>query len=141
MLDPITALGVAGNLVQFIDFGLKATSKEREIHKSAAGTLQENIDIEAIAEDLAAVTKELELSSVTPTSNSNLDDVCVRCKKTEADLLSALKALKVEGERSKVKSVRQALKAILGKKGVEEMKTRLEGFRDEMQFHVLVGLK
>jgi hypothetical protein len=141
MLDPITALGVAGNLVQFIDFGLKATSKAREIHKSAAGTLQENIDIEAIAEDLAAVTKELELSSVTPTSNSNLDDVCVRCKKTAADLLSALKALKVEGERSKVKSVRQALKAILGKKGVEEMKTRLEGFRDEMQFHVLVGLK
>jgi len=141
MLDPITALGVAGNLVQFIDFGLKATSKAREIHKSAAGTLQENIDIEAIAEDLAAVTKELELSSVTPTSNSNLDDVCVRCKKTAADLLSALKALKVEGERSKVKSVRQALKAILGKKGVEEMKVRLEGFRGEMQFHVLVDLK
>jgi hypothetical protein len=40
MLDQITALGVAGNLVQFIDFRLKATSKAGEIHKSAAGTYE-----------------------------------------------------------------------------------------------------
>jgi RNA binding exosome subunit len=140
-LDPITALGVAGNIVQFIDFGLKATSKAREIHKSAAGALQENVDIEAIAEDLAAAITELEFSSTTPTDNGNLEDICARCKKTADDLSNALRLLKVEGKISKAKSARHALKAILGKKGVEEMKKKLEDFRDEMQFHVLVGLK
>ena len=62
------------------------------------------------------MTTGLELSSRIPTGNGNLDDICMRCKKTAADLLSALKALKAEGKRGKVKSARQALKAILGKR-------------------------
>jgi len=52
-----------------------------------------------------------------------------------------LYGFKTRGQKSKVQSVRMALKAIWGKKGLEEMRTRLEEFRDELQFHVLVSLK
>ena len=45
-MDPITALGIAGNVVQFIDFGLKAVSKAREIHSSSTGALRVNVDLE-----------------------------------------------------------------------------------------------
>jgi hypothetical protein len=141
MLDPITALGVAGSLIQFIDFGLKATSKAREIHKSATGALSDNIDIEILTDDLAKVVTKLEVSSGRTTGNDGLNDICKRCTTAANHLMDALRSMKVEGDKSNIKSTRKALKAMWGKKGVEELKNRLEGFRDEMQFHVLVDLK
>jgi hypothetical protein len=43
MMDPITALGMAGNAVQSIEFGLKVMSKAHEIQKSPTEALYENI--------------------------------------------------------------------------------------------------
>jgi hypothetical protein len=141
MLDPITALSIAGNVVQFIDFGLKATSKAREIHRSATGALEENIDLEVVSTDLIAVLKNLEVQAGVTTGTDGLDDLCRRCTEAGNQLLAALTGFKVSGKKSKVKSARKALKSMWGKTRVEEMKKRLEGYRDEMQFHILVSLK
>jgi hypothetical protein len=141
MLDLITALGVAGNVVQFIDFGLKATSKAREIHRSVDGTLEENIDLEVVTGDLAAVAQKLATHGVATSSSDGLDDICQRCSEAAIELLTALEGFKVSGQKSRVKSARKALKAIWGKRRVDGMRTRLEGYRDEIQFHVLVELK
>jgi hypothetical protein len=132
MLDPITALGIAGNIVQFIDFGLKATSKAREIHRSADEALEENVDLEVVTADLVAVTKKLKTPDGGTTGNIGLDDICMRCCEAANDLLSALAGLKLSAQKTRVNSAREALKAIWGKRRVEEMKTRLEGYRDEM---------
>jgi hypothetical protein len=142
MMDPITALGVAGNIVQFIDFGLKATSKAREIHQSTDGALVENVDLEVVVIDLAALAQKLvKTHAGATTSNHGFNDICRRCNEAATELLAAFEGLKVSGHKSKAKSVRQALKIMWGKRRVEEMKTRLDGFRNEMQFHVLVNLK
>ncbi|KAN0099315.1 hypothetical protein V8E51_013090 [Hyaloscypha variabilis] len=122
MLDPIVALGIAGNCIY-------------------NGILKENIDLEIVIEDLAVVARKLEMLNATTTGHNGLDDLCQRCGKTAGELLAALYGFKTRGQKSKVQSVRMALKAIWGKKGVEEMRTRLEEFRDELQFHVLVSLK
>lgn len=141
MLDPITALGIAGNIVQFIEFGIKATSKAREIHRSADGALGENVDLELLTADLAAVTKKLEIPGSRTTGIDGLDDICRRCTEAASELLAALEWMKITGQKSRVKSTRKALKAMWGKRRVEEMKMRLEGYRDDIQFHVLFDLK
>lgn len=141
MLDPITALGIAGNICQFVDFGLKVTSKATKIYKSSDGVLSENIDIETWAEDLTNVITKLEISSATPTGSDSLDDICKRCTAAANELLEVLKSAKLQGNKTKVKSAWTAIKATWKKKSVEEMKKRMEGFRDEMQIHVLVSLK
>jgi hypothetical protein len=141
MLDPITALGIAGNIVQFIDFGLTATSKAGQIHRSTDGALRENIDLEVVTKDLAIIASQLEGSGNATTGSGSLDDICRRCTVAAKELLTALEGLKLPGQKNRMKSARQGLKAIWGKKGVEEMKTRLEGYRNELQFHVLVDLK
>jgi hypothetical protein len=133
MMDPITALGVAGNIIQFLDFGLKLTSKADEIYKSTNGTLSENNGMEVLAEGLAKVTTRLEASCWMATGNDELEDICRRCTLAADELLGALKNMKLEGNKIKVKSAQVVLKAM--------WKKRLEGFRDEMQFHVLVDLK
>ena len=138
-MDPITALGIAGNVVQFIDFGLKAVSKARKIHASSTGSLVENVNLTFLAEDIAVVTAKL--SIVTGSGNGNLDDICKRCVEAANELLGALKRMHASGEKSKWRSARQALNAMWGRAKVEELRRKLEMWRDEIQFHVLVDLK
>ena len=59
MLEPLTALGLAANLLQFIELGIKVTSKTRDIHNSATGALVENLDLEILTDDLSTVARRL----------------------------------------------------------------------------------
>jgi hypothetical protein len=60
VLDPLTALSLAGNILQFIDFAAKVVSKCRGIHKSPDGVLPEDQELELVASDLARLSKRLE---------------------------------------------------------------------------------
>jgi hypothetical protein len=46
MLDPLTALSIAGAVVQFTDFGIKLASNVKEICESADGVLIKNAEYE-----------------------------------------------------------------------------------------------
>jgi len=144
MLDPITALSVVGNITQFIDFGLKATSKAREIYHSTDGVLEENIDLEVLIEHIASSANDLKTAETTQEPQmvtDSLDNLRKLCANTADEMLFTLNGLRVSGHKSRIKSARMALKAIWGRKRVEEMKIRLEGYRDQLQFQVLVELR
>jgi hypothetical protein len=55
-MDPFTALGVAGNVLQIIQVGTSTVSKSRQIYKSADESLHENADTEAAASNLRWLT-------------------------------------------------------------------------------------
>jgi hypothetical protein len=141
MLDPITALGIASNVAQFIDLGLKATSKAREIHRSASGMTAENADLELVAKDLRAVSAQLYTSVGSDGNREALEDLCQKSAKTADELISALASFKVKGQKTRWKSARKALKVLWGREGVEEIKARLLGFRSELKLHLLSRLK
>jgi hypothetical protein len=58
-MDPITALGVAGTIVQFVDFGIRVVSKSNKIYHSGDGSLAENYDLEKVANDLVVIQTQL----------------------------------------------------------------------------------
>ena len=51
-MDPLTALGLAANVIQFVDFASKLFSPEKEIHE--VGTSKQNLDLGVIVDDLNA---------------------------------------------------------------------------------------
>jgi hypothetical protein len=51
-MDPLTALSVAGNIIQFVDFSYKLISSSYKLYESASGALVENLELEAIAESV-----------------------------------------------------------------------------------------
>lgn len=57
MLDPFTALGLVGNIVQLIDVGLKIISNAREISNSALPVEYKHLQI--IANDVTVMTRKL----------------------------------------------------------------------------------
>jgi hypothetical protein len=64
MLDPLTAVGLAANIVQFLDFTLKLVTETRDIHHSASGHSAKSASLSAIADDLKSLSEGLLLSSV-----------------------------------------------------------------------------
>jgi hypothetical protein len=58
-MDPLTALSLAGTVVQFVDFRSKLLLAGRELYKSTTGSLTVNDEIELVTSDLLAITQKL----------------------------------------------------------------------------------
>lgn len=55
-MDPIAALGLAGNVAQFIDLGCKVFSMAGELYRSASGRLVEDVQLQSASEALSLLT-------------------------------------------------------------------------------------
>ena len=59
-MEALVALGLAANVVQFVDFGCRLVSKSREIRRS--GSLSQHVNLDLIANDLENLSGKLEAS-------------------------------------------------------------------------------
>lgn len=135
VLDPVTALGVAGNVVQFVDFGIKLISKGKEIYKSTDGILADHAEQAAISSRLAELSKRLSDSVSASATRKKLSpaevalrEVTIECKEVADDFSKAINKLKVTGNHRGWKSFRQALKSVWKKEGIEKRLTKLINF-------------
>lgn len=109
-MDPFTALGLAANICQFVDYGYKLASGAFELYNSMDGTLSANKILEIIAKDLANLCTELEQASLdsykgsTSESEAALLPLARACKDMGQELLSVLDDLKLKGRHKKLES-------------------------------------
>lgn len=108
MIDPISALAIAGNVVQFTEFAGKLLSKTRKIYNSHDGALVENLELEAAARNLMDLSAQIsnscrtEVANVQLTSEDlNLRSVCDNCVNVAEELLRLLGKLKARGQQGK----------------------------------------
>jgi hypothetical protein len=147
-MDPLSALSIAGTVVQFIDFGLKVVSKGRSIYRSGDGTLSEYHAIDLLTNDLLTLQARLRcsipsytLDRESPSDDTALETLCTASSELAGTLLERLNMAKAQGGCRAWKSFRQALKSVWSKKAIDEMLERLLAIRDQLQFRVLVSLK
>ena len=147
VLDPKSALSLAANIVQFVDFTSKVVSKGLRIYLSADGALAKNLELEVITNDLSRLAKRLRHDGVSPAGLSDeersLQTMSEDCSKIAGELLKRLEKLKVKSDVKQRgwKSLRQALKSVWSKEELDELSERLSIFRDQLQFHILVSMK
>ena len=164
-MDPVTAIGLAAAVVQFVDFGSEIVSEAKQIHQ--AGSSSAISDLERVTRDLVNANKKLKDSlSRTPAPaqvvDSNVQVGCIRiltpwsgrliqtqalealasqCIVIGDKLLRRLGPLRTDGPVGKFKSLRQAVRVVLGKSGTDALSKRLDTFKAELQFRVLVDLR
>jgi hypothetical protein len=63
-MEALTAVGLASNIVQFISFAGDLVSTSKQISRSANGTLVENLEIEAIAQNLQNLSESLRVPPI-----------------------------------------------------------------------------
>lgn len=71
-MDPLTIIGLVGNIVQLVDFSGKLISKSTELYQSSEGALAENIYTETVTNHLDLLNNKLK-NARTPTLPQTAD--------------------------------------------------------------------
>jgi hypothetical protein len=139
-METLAVIGLVGNIVQFVDFGSRLISKSIQLYQSGDGVLTENANTETAANHLIQLSNKLENAANT-TSDKALHALCRSCGVVAVELLGALDKLKVQGKKGKWKSMRKALRSLWSKEKIQEIEKQLEGFREELNLHIVVDLR
>lgn len=144
-MDPLSAISLAGNLIQFIQFGVQIVCKASEIHK--LGSVTSHLDLEDLTRDLHGLTSRLalpprgETPCLTPNEKA-LNQTYDSCTRISAKLIEHIEKIKLPVQkRRKWKSFRQALKTVWDKENINAIARTLASYRAQMEVHLLVSLK
>ena len=155
MADPITAftaIGLAGNVAQFIEYALKIVSKGKEAYKNVDGVTHENSDFERVADELRVSSKKLSSSladrNVQPkdpaakNEDAGLIAIAQSCEKIAGSLINLLDTFKVEpGKFRRLRSLGQAVKAAWKKDEVEQLEATLRSYQRQLDTRIIVSLR
>ncbi|KAK4953366.1 hypothetical protein LTR10_009076 [Elasticomyces elasticus] len=102
MLDPLTALGAAGNIVQFVDFSSKIISSCYSTYQSVSGATEDHVHLEKVTTELRDFSDRLKtyqdagyLSSRDPQEVEELRQLAGMCHIVADGLVTTLDNLKV----------------------------------------------
>jgi hypothetical protein len=147
-MDPLSALGIAAAVAQFVQFGGSLVSKSRQIYTN--GAVRDQIECEGATTRLAELTgniksslKDLE-SLGNPSSDAKaLGAICDNCIRLSAELLLRLETLRVDENyrHRKWKSFRQALKSVCFKNGVDSLARELAACGDELNSYLIAFIR
>lgn len=148
-LDPVSALGVAGNVIQFVDFTARLISTGTELYRNK--TLVEHTELKAAAEQLRDLQLSMEQSSnevekITEDDDlqaeaiplSNLREAHSSCVECANDIVTAVEKLTVSGANQKWKSFRHALSSVLKRDKLDATSQRLSNARQQLIIFLLL---
>src|ERR1700761_6113881 len=149
-MDPLSALGVAANVVQFISFAFELISVSKEIYNSANGSSNKAQSLETAYSHLGELSSSLELSSrkesklIAAAHTSNIvgqvlaiKDISQICKNDCDRLLELLR--KIQGRKcskNPLRSFTLALKTIWKSSEIADLEQRLQHNQATLTLHL-----
>ena len=140
-MNTVAAIGLAGNIVQFVDFSWKLIVEARDLHNSSSGASKGNEMLELISNDLNTLTDKLTARTTLGVVPESLRNLASQCKHVADELLGVLITLKIKGGNRKWKSFVKSLRTVWKKEQIEQLMKRLEILRDAMQFRLQLILR
>ncbi|PMD16751.1 hypothetical protein NA56DRAFT_632624 [Hyaloscypha hepaticicola] len=142
MLDPLTAIGLASAIVQFVDFSSKLVSETKELYHSAEGNSIQNEELQAVTEDLKRLCKNLSSSQGrAPSAKPSTDELALlelsgSCKVVADELIAVLEKLRVKAADDKWGSFMMALRGAMKKEKIESIRARLDRIQSQLQIRL-----
>lgn len=126
-MDPLTALGLASAVVQFVDFGFKLVKGTSEIYDSATDAAPQDASLEFVTQKLQELTSNLEAGAGSPHNpdQSRLQALAEECQSLSAKILALLAKTKAKN-RSLRASAGAAIRTWRYREEKKEIETRLE---------------
>jgi hypothetical protein len=147
VLEAFAAISLAGNILEFVDFGLKLLDWSKEIYQSPGGTSTLETNLHKNTTSLKRCIHEMELEipeSQEPGQSweeRELHSLAAGCKQTADKLLAILEKLRKIGGRSKWQSLYHAARMSMWKAEVEELRNILSEYRSQVGLCILTILK
>ncbi|KAI1462406.1 hypothetical protein F4805DRAFT_132829 [Annulohypoxylon moriforme] len=139
-MEALVAVGLASNVLQFVDFTAKLIGISNELRNHAASS--ENRDHQVIATHLETLSQNIsnsanaisQISATVSSEEKDLQPVANKCCELAKNLLKRLDTCGIQpGQNaSRLQRAKGAFKAIWNKREIEEISSRLEYFRSEL---------
>ena len=118
-LEALTALGLASNIIQFVDFSTKLCARIKEIYASSSGLPKE---LENQAGQLSSLLGTLKELSQQPRSSTLTYEVWERCNSEAQEISSLLKRFDVGSSKGLVKTTKMAYQSMRGNPEIEKVR-------------------
>lgn len=144
-MDPFTALGLAGNVLQFIEFTSMVINQVGEIRQH--GNPASVVELDTVTRDFDVLARKLAAATTVgePSCLSQDDQAIVDMSRDCASLATQLSASvsKVNGQpgQSTWRTLRQALRTIWTEKEMSALARRLSMIREQLQFRMTFMMK
>jgi hypothetical protein len=140
-IDPFAAIGLAGNIVQFIDYASKLIFSTYEIYQSTSGSSKNHVHLQSISTRLLELSRALEPTLAQNTMHEKaLNALREECCRDTVALLDLIKALKAKKD-SKWSSFRKALKCAWENEKIGQLEGRLRDHRSEISIQLVAILR
>lgn len=141
-MDLLTILSLAGNIIQFVDFGTRILCTTRELYKSTRGTLAAHEEIALVTTDLSRLVEKLKHCSISSDDDSaGFSKICDEAASLATEIITKLGGLKIDsGKTRALDSIRKAIKDLWSKDELNALVERLGNLRKALDTRVLVGL-
>jgi hypothetical protein len=139
-MEALTALSLAGTIVQFVQFSIELYSQSRKLYRSSLhGSLPADvIDTEVIANDLHKQIDRLKAYAALAgqSIDEDLRQLYNSCISVAEELSSILRRLRVNGTGGKWASFKAAMRSVRTLPQVDDLKRRLDALTREVQLYV-----
>ena len=140
-MDPVAAIGLISNIVQFVDFSWRLLDEARTLYKSTTGASRESNVLELVLDDLNDLQSKLLAPATEGAIPNPIRKLASECQNTANELISVLGMLKVKGEHRKWKSFMQALRSIWKREDIERLVKQVEALRNALQYRLQVSMR
>lgn len=157
-LEPFTALALAGNIIQFVDFGTKIIATARRSYKSPDGMLPENLEVVQVTTELERLTiiicaplligPSTEEASEEQSAFQQISQMCNEVSREIKNQIAKLTSDKPQlnsGEREKLhhkfRSFRIAIRGAWTEAERSALLKRLDIIRNTLELQILVRLR
>ncbi|KAJ9263807.1 hypothetical protein DTO195F2_2724 [Paecilomyces variotii] len=137
-MDPVTAIGLVGNIFTFVDFSLEILKGAKDVYASSAGCLEENRQRGVIARETESLASKLLVSNNARLTGADkcLFDLATECQKISRDLISLLDKLKAKNPKSKLHSVKSSVRNKWYQKDKQDLEQRLQICRSQLELQL-----
>ena len=154
-MDPLSALSLAGNIIQFVDFGARLFAEGQELYKSEAGKLKADEELELVINDLSALVRKIQKAvphNAPDVSQADLDEdkqelttfenICHETVKVAEEILKKLDKPKTVGTKGKRKLYvfRQIILRTWTKDEVDGLLKRLSTLKTALETRIMFSI-
>jgi hypothetical protein len=145
-MDPLTVIGLAGSVVQFVSFSHELVSLGKEIYRSSTGVRMKSVELEIVMKDLSENHASLRhnvspnLQERTP-QEANLVSLVEQCEPIYKELQRVLAGLQVQGNHRKWSAFCKALKSIWKEDQINDMERRLQRLQQQIDSHIIADIR
>jgi hypothetical protein len=133
VLEALAAVGLAGTVIQFVDFSCKLFDTATSVYHSQAGSSRDSQNLEDITRQLQCICGDLTHAGHNGRHPvSTMGQLANDCESAANDLLAALERVKAKNPQSKRSSLKAALATTWNERQISAMEKRLNSYHSQL---------